>query len=214
MTNRQALIWAAALGLLVCVGVRASADVLNFDDITVSDPRNGDPLPIDYHGFNWGDANGNPEFFLETDADYEGPNSFYHNLYGAPSSPNAIANNAGVESVTISRSTPFFFDGADFSSFVGNNVYQPFSTRDVTLTGFLNGQQLGNSDTFRVSDTGYVFTNPNFGGPIDTLQVESAPSSLNDGAFYLLDNFTFHEVPEPASLGLLCLPALLLRRRA
>lgn len=212
MTKNRFWVVTAALGASALTGLAARADVLNFDDITVVDQTNGDSLPSSYHGFNFGQSDGT--FFIETDADYQDP-SHYNNSYGAPSAPNAIANNGGAGLVTISNNVPFVFNGADFAAFAQSNGYTPTSDRNVTLTGYLGGIEVGSPMTFRLSPSKYTFESVDFGGPIDTLQIDSNPASVGDASYYLLDNFTYNaSVPEPASLAVLGCGAMLLFRRS
>jgi hypothetical protein len=187
-------VWAAACGAILAGGLApARADVLNFDDITVSDPRNGQSMPAVYHGFNVG-----PQFFVETDSDYEGPSSFYMNSYGAATAPNAISNDSGAALTSISRSTAFDFTGADVSSFAGLNQYQVTSARTLTLTGFLGGVQVGAPVVVTLDPTAYHFATVGFNN-VDTVKFAAAgggPEAAGGPteSFFLLDDFTFSEV--------------------
>ena len=130
MPGRSKCLWAAVALLVAPPAARAAQVVLNFDDIVVSNPAQGAFVPTGYGGFNWGiDAANNPLFFVENDADYQkvpasSTDSGYANTYGAPSAPNAIANNNGLASTSISSSIPFDFVGANFAAFAGYDVFQ------------------------------------------------------------------------------------------
>ena len=211
-SGRVRIAWVAAVSGALAWTSAARATVLNFDDLPAPPTHDQSFVPDTYAGFNFDDSNGNPQWFVETDSDYTGPNSFYQNSYGAASSPNAIGNSGGALLATISRDTPFNFVGADFTSFAGFDSYQLSSSEYVTLQGYLNGSPVTAPVSAHLTPTGYQFVTANFNN-IDTLAIEASPSSTADQSFYLLDNLTYTEVPEPGMLWAGALAFLVCRRR-
>ena len=211
MPGRDKWLWAAVALLVLPHAARAAQVVLNFDDIPVKDPAMGVFVPSGYGGFNWGtDAAMNSLFFVENNADYEKvpanpTDSGYANTYGAPSVPNAIANNTGLASTSILRSAPFDFVGASFASFAGYDVFQTTSAQTLTITGSRLGNIVG-SMSIALDPAAYHFVNVGFnnidtitftaGGGNSTIPDPTDPTKFLPGGFFLMDNLTY--VPEIA----------------
>lgn len=187
---------ASVVGLLFAGTRPAEAAVLTFDNLTTEDPTD-DPVPRRMAGFDFG-----PEAFsLLSDSEYTGPAgpSGFGNSYGSPSGAYAAFNTKGVTFLLIRRDTRFNFTGADFASFAERNAFQDFSARSITLRGFRDEQLVGQV-TAPLSPARYDFVSAAFA---DVDQVAFVSSGLNPQAgtdvFYVFDNFTFAEVPEPGT---------------
>jgi hypothetical protein len=227
----RAGIQALAIGaLLLGMAARGSATTLNFDSIPT--PKCNalaaaiDPITAGYGGFTW-DGN----LAVECDTDYKGPSSTFFNSYGAPSSSNAIYNQAGTLSVTIKRGTLFDFDGATVYGWTLSDLVDlpdQITAQSITIKGWSGGVggTLRGSETITLdgADTtaglGYKAAG-SISGDIDTLQITTPAINGTYGNFWLLDDFQYHDagtttVPEPASallLGSGIVGLLALRRR-
>ena len=206
MSGRSKWLWAAVTLLVLPRAGQAGQVVLGFDDIPVPLPAQGEFVPSGYGGFNWGaDASNSSLFFVENDADYEKvpgspTDTGYANTYGAPSAPNAVANNTGLASTSISRSAPFDFVGASFASFGGYDVFQSTSAQTLTITGSRLGNTVG-SMTIALDAAGYHFVNVGFdhidtitftaGGGNSTIPDPTDPTKFLPGGFFLMDNLTY-----------------------
>jgi len=80
------------------------------------------------------------------------------------------------------------FNGAWFAG-------QPTTT--VQFEGFLNGQMVFSSDVLTTSNVP-TFLSSNYNGMVDTIHVLS-----NAPDFFIMDDVTYNEVPEPGSLVLM-----------
>jgi hypothetical protein len=217
---------------LIGMAAPGSATTLNFDSIVTKHCTPGtvtpDILNIDaagYGGFTW-DAN----FGVECNADYTGA-AGWNNSSGAPSSPNAIYNQAGVLSVTIKRGTLFDFDGATVYGWTSSDLVDlldQITAQSITIKGWSGGVggTLKGSETITLDGAdgttglGYKAAG-SISGDIDTLQITTPAINGTSGNFWLLDDFQYHDagtttVPEPASallLGSGIVGLLALRRR-
>lgn len=166
--------------------------VLTFDDVS-ADTVTPVPIPPGYGGVNWA-----------ADMSIYGPSQ---PPYDPESSPNRILFGGTRFSYEESQVTfiggPKIFDGAYFSGYeliwfrlyVGGSLIAQSPV--LNLGGFDSG---GSGPTFLPS--GYP-------GPVDQVGIQGYRG------FFVMDNFTFHEVPEPSSV-FLCLAtifATLMRRR-
>ena len=70
-------------------------------------------------------------------------------------------------------------------------------TTTVQFEGFLNGQQVFTSGTLTMSDVP-TFLDSGYNGMVDTIHVLS-----NAPDFFVMDDVTFNQVPEPGSLVLM-----------
>jgi len=183
----------SAIGLLLTGTHLAGAAVLTFDDITTEDPTE-EPVPEQTGGFDFGPG----QFSLITDSEYTDPSGF-NNSYGSPSGEYAAFNSDGIDFLLISRDTRFNFTGADFTSFAKDDQFQDDSARTITLRGF-RGELIAGEVTAPLSSDNYEFVSANFE---DIDQVAFISSSVDPqtspDAFYVFDNFTFAEVPEPGA---------------
>src|SRR5207302_1155292 len=80
--------------------------------------------------------------------------------------------------------------------------YQDESATQITLQGWRNGAAVGAPVTVNLDPAAYHMVAANFPN-VDTVTFSASGGIDPDGAsFYLLDDFTFTEVPEPTSLSL------------
>src|ERR1017187_6876747 len=84
-------------------------------------------LPVGYGGFTW-----NNSFWAINNGYYDGA---WGNTYGAPSGA-AAYNGPGSSPITMNSATPFYFDGADFSTFAGNDAYSSMSSVTLTISAY------------------------------------------------------------------------------
>lgn len=174
---------------LVLAAPFASATVLTFDDIT--SPDGYVPALGNYGGLDWSSS---------TWAAFNGP----QDPFTAHSGDWRVATGWGSDDAgsTIRFLSPTVFDGAWFAGY-----------EDVTVTFLLyaGGQLVATSSTLGLSGTS-AFLASGWDGAIDTLVVSSAAQ-----AGYVMDDFSFHQVPEPGSIVLVLAGLGLLvavRRRA
>ena len=184
--QKAALASAVVFGLGAAVA-SATPTVVNFDDLPQPLPQQSVFVPQNYGSdfFDWG----NQQFFAEHDTDYK---NNYQNTYGAPSAPNAIANDGGAPLTNVSRTYPFNFQSLALSSFAGFNAYQASSADTLTITGLRLGVVVG-TKTVALDPTGYhnVITNWR---DIDTVRLQASGSDVPNQAYFLMDNFTYTPV--------------------
>jgi hypothetical protein len=198
MRRFEVLLTALSLSLLLAANIsQAAVIVVDFDDLSTPNSGGGasdwGSVPASYSGLTWSGWE-----VTKADGSAGSYQAVYGNSYGAPSSAN-FAYNGGSGNFTVSTSSsPFYFLGADVTSFVQNNTYQSFSAQNMTLLGYL-GNVLVDSYTMSVSQNSFTPTTRALAGPIDTLVVQSDGAG-GDGRYWGLDNLTYSSVPEPASI--------------
>lgn len=190
--HKAAVAAVAVMGLGAAVA-SATPTIANFDDIPQPLPRQSVFVPQTYgnDGIDWGTN----QFFVEANSDYQGPTSFYHNSYGAPSGPNAISNDGGAQLTQISRDNPFNFNTVDLSSFAGLDSYQKQSATVLTITGLRLGNVVG-TKTVALDDIGYHTVALNWRG-VDTVSFKASGSldpTLPNGGYFLMDNVAYTPV--------------------
>jgi hypothetical protein len=109
--------------------------------------------------------------------------------------------------------------GASVSTFAGLNGYESTSAHTLTVSGSLLGVPvIAATASTTLSPTSYAFFNPSFAGPIDTIKFTTSggvdtQTPAKPGGFFLFDNFTYTDVPEPGALALLGVGGLICLRR-
>jgi hypothetical protein len=184
-------------------GIAAGAEVLNFDDLSAAP---GGVVPASYGGFDFGDG----QFFLQSDAEYTAaaPDG-YGNTYSAPSPSYAAGNDPARASFTVSRGEPFDFLGAAFSTFGAFDEFQDYSATSVRVEGFDGATPVGELTAALAAD-GYAFVPAGFEGVTSVVLTPDGPGA---DRYFLLDDFTYAEVPEPATAAAVALLAGLLSGR-
>ena len=177
--------------LIAAMPFAAHATVLTFGPVC-SGACVDVPIPSGYGGFTW-----DPSFYAVSNTTYE---NNYSNTYGAPSG-GAAFNAGGSTPVSLSSSTPFFFNGADFSSFAGNDTYQSYSSLTVTIAGFDSSMNLVGVCSQTLSASSYNFLTCDLAN-VSTLVFHNDTGQA--GHWWLMDDFTYNgTTPEPGSLMLL-----------
>ncbi len=190
----------AAAAALACLVPVASADVLNFDDMT------GGPLPFSsaYHGFTFTYITGSRTAACSycvgswywDDHNDVAPDA--KNYFKSPSTSmwtdyDQFAVPSHSESKDIKAAAPVTFDGAYFTSV--------FDGGDVTFNMYLGGLLVHTSATLlnmqRADAPAYLASG--YAGLVDTITVTGW------NGYYAMDNFTFTTVtvPEPSSYALI-----------
>jgi hypothetical protein len=124
--------------------------------------------------------------------------STYANTYGAPSG-GAAYNGFGDDGTTLTSATPFFFNGADFSTWAGNDTYQSYSSLTVTIAGFDSSMNLVGVCSQTLSAASYNFLTCDLAN-VSTLVFHN--DILTSGHWWLMDDFTYNgtTTPEPGTL--------------
>jgi len=145
--------------------------------------------PTSYDGFTW---NG---WEVINGQQFNGV--YGGSVFSGPWPNNAVYNGGDGNLVVTTSGSEFDFVNADFSFWPGVGGA---AASDVTITGFLGGNQVGSPITVTLSSTGFVPTPIDLNG-IDTVQFQSSGT----GQYWLMDNMTVagSTVPEPASLALM-----------
>lgn len=114
-----------------------ASTILNFDDLLTTQNQGGmlwDPMPLNYGGLVW------TNWDVDNIATYK---SVYNNTLVNNSSTNAVATSTGAMTVTAAAGGTFDFEGAAFSTWAQNNAFASYSASTLTITGWLNGTQVG-----------------------------------------------------------------------
>jgi hypothetical protein len=165
------------IGLFMLAMVNTvSATVLDFETGDISN----------YGGFIWNNME------LYSYADY---NSGYFNTLPAVSG-DRFAFNGGGTSASLSNGSDFNFNGAYLTGWLYNNAEWYANAHSVTIDGYNNGALV---DTYvaNLSLGAMTYFNVAMNG-VDQLVF------TGDGSrWFLMDNFTYNAVPEPATMLLL-----------
>jgi hypothetical protein len=170
----------AILAAAVVGHFNATGSILNFDDLSDG------TMPSSYQAFGWNGWGA-----------YDGGSyqSVYGNTYGGSSANKFVYNAFGVLTVTTTGGT-FDFNGADVSTWAGNNAFQGYSSHTLTVKGY-NGATLVGSVTVNLSTTQFTPLVANF---IGVNKLEFSNDGI-DGHWWLLDNFQYNApVPEPTTM--------------
>jgi hypothetical protein len=94
------------------------------------------------------------------------------------------------------------FNGADFSSFAGNDAYQSYSSTTITIDAYDAGSNFLGSCGASLSPSSYNFLTCNIAN-VSTLVFHNDTGT--SGRWWLMDDFTYNQsaTPEPGSLMLL-----------
>jgi len=141
--------------------------------------------------------------------------SSYGNTYGAPSGAAAF-NAFGDDGTSVSSASPFFFNGADFTSWAGNDSYQSYSSTTITIDAYDALSNFLGSCGATLSPSSYNFVNCNIAN-VSTLVFHNDIGTA--GHWWLMDDFTYNgtTTPEPGTLvmfgsGVLGLAGVIRRR--
>lgn len=162
-------------------------------------------MPAGYGGFTW-----DPNIYVVSNTYFMGG---YGNTYGAPSG--GAAFNAFGDSPVMVSSSPFYFSGADFTTWAGGDAYQGYSSVTVTIDAYDALSNHIGSVTATLSPTGYNFVTANFANVSELVFTNDCGSC--SGRWWLMDNFTYNPTPEPGTLlmfgsGVLGLAGLIRRK--
>lgn len=213
-----------ALGAGICFpGVALANFTIGFDDVTdgvlQTPPYTTAALPTNYLGFSWS-STGSGFWGVVDNASYRTGISgvvSWNNNFDFPSNPNAVLNedgNVGAPRVTLARTTPFNLVSAYFGDWTQNSINNFFGASSLTLTGYLNGVQVGLPLTFNLSPGPLQFQAINFTG-VDKVTFDA--TSGGAGYYFLMDNMVSNVPLPPSALlvgtGILGLVGLGWRRR-
>jgi hypothetical protein len=164
----------------ISLDAKANATVLTFDRIGTDDINS---IDNGYGGFNW-----NNMYYIK---DTYRPGSGYDN--GTVSGSYTAFNPFGTSASLTRTGSPFDFNSVYLTAAWKNDL-------SVTVEGFLGGVQKY-SQTVAVNTAGPQLFNFNFAG-VDTLKFSSssASASLPSSNNFAMDNFTYKQVPEPATI--------------
>ena len=176
--------------LILALPIFTYATVLTFGPLC-SGGCSGTQVPDGYGGFTW-----NGGFYGEGNGNYD---SIYGNTYGAPSG-GAAYNGFGNSPLTMSSATPFYFNGADFTTWAENDAYASFSSFTVTIAAYDASSTFIGSVTASLSPSSYNFVTGNFAN-VSSLVFTNDCGSCS-GLWYLMDDFTYNAqtTPEPGTL--------------
>jgi hypothetical protein len=174
--------------------------VLGFDDLAYGQIVTGSS----YGELSWeqGNLGFSNQVGLWVTPDLSGP-SYPH------SGPHNLVNGGGSTLIGIGFPKPADIAGA-FIAVQGNGA-SAWAHR-LRVHGFAEGLEVGVTDWFEPITTTPTWFDMSALRNVDRILFETPPI-LENQAYYGLDDLTFTYVPEPASLSLLALGGLLLRRR-
>ncbi|MGA9567764.1 MAG: PEP-CTERM sorting domain-containing protein [Candidatus Korobacteraceae bacterium] len=183
-------LWLTAL-VVLALPIFSFATVLTFGPLC-SGTCVGPAVPDGYGGLTW-----NGGFYAVGNGYYD---STYGNTYGAPSG-GAAYNAFGNSPLTVNSASPFYFTGADFTSWAQFDAYASFSSVTVTIDAYDALSNHIGSVTATLSPTGYNFVTADFAN-VSSLVFTNDCGSCG-GRWYLMDDFTYTPTPEPGTLVLL-----------
>src|SRR5271165_2266589 len=182
---------AVGLLLFLAVPVLGHATVLTFGPICSGNCVNL-VIPDGYGGFTW-----NGEFWGVGNTFFQG----YGNSYGAPS------GGAGGNILLVadmSSPTPFFFNGADFSTFAENDAYWYGAAESLTIQALdASSNVVGQVANIVLSPTGYNYVTANIAN-VTTLDFYASTYGGCSICRWEMDDFTYNQspVPEPGTAAL------------
>jgi hypothetical protein len=141
-------------------------------------------------GFEWN--------FIEVERITDYQKTFNNKNITFPSSPLAALNGGqtgGNELVSFSSSRPFVIEGAYFSTWAQNNNVVSYSSKGLTVTGYLDGNVVGSTKFSLTPD--FVWQDLKF-GLVDL--VEFRHLEKDDVHWWLMDNVQVSAVPLPNTL--------------
>jgi hypothetical protein len=160
----------------------APPTVLTFDDINT--PAGNTPMPPGYGGLSWPINMGVSRGSLPVYAPQSPPKFVLFDLN----------NDSGrVESLVTFISGPKIFDGAYFSGYYDVQLKLYSGVTLVSTSSILSLGDIGSGPTFL--ESGYA-------GPVDSVGI------VGERGYFVMDNFTFEQVPEPSALTLLVVGAI------
>jgi hypothetical protein len=171
----------------------AGSYTITFDEVTVQ-PVNWGVVPDGYMEFDWN--------FIEFQRNNDYRNTYNNKNITFPSPPYAALNggeSGGNEVVSFASARPFELEGGFFGTWAQNNTFAGFSSRGLTVTGYLGRTEVG-SQTFALT--------PNFAwqefdfGPVTMVQFTHLEH--DNAHWWLMDNLKLSAVPLPTTLGLFC----------
>jgi hypothetical protein len=199
--NLLKMVLVLALGIAIGLPGMALAITLNFDDVAAGPTlatSPATPLAVNYGGFTWSGVT--PGYWGVMDnASY---NSNYSNSITFPSGNNVVINEDGIigaTKVSISKATPFNFNGAFFGTWTKNSNENHYGASQITLNGYLNNMAVGSPVILSLSAGPLAWQNVNLNN-IDKLDFTATFGGK--GNYFLMDNVQVSSVPLPPSVWL------------
>ena len=173
------------------------AEVLSFDDLASDYVLTGS----NYGGLTWEAGNAG---YMGTPGLWKMPaiKRYPHSGLGS------ISNINGSTQIGIGFGIPMYVQGA----YIAGQGDALSWTTGLRVLGYRDGALVGTTPWFTNIDTSPDWLAMNF-GRVDRIVFESLPVNLG-GGWFGMDDLTYSATPEPASLAMLALGGLFLRRRA
>jgi hypothetical protein len=174
-----------------------SQTLVTFEDLSAAPPGN---IPKGYEGLTWSNLWVlNAILWADGGA---GTNGYYYGMV----SPSNVAFNAGGQPAEIDSATSFNFFSAYLTGAWNSNL-------NIDVQGFRNGTLIYDQTVVAAATNATLFTFNYM--DIDRLYFDSyggQPAGFPNGGgvIFAMDNFTFDFIPEPSSLLLASVGALLL----
>ena len=203
--------------LILFMIATVNAEVINFDDLEGLlgiNPNNTpgvywgpDPVGFETNGFVFDMSLMGEDYFQSV---YSNSSSFPSSNIAAYSTAASFATNP-FDQVTVSNDSLFNFIGASFGGFTSNDDVAWYAATGLLIEGFANGS-LVNSVLFDSLNPGFQQNYVGLFG-VDTLVFTAFIGTYDysnlgllnsgDGSYWMMDNFEYTNVPEPATLLLL-----------
>ena len=192
---------------LVAAGLAASsanAEILTFDDVSVSSFQS---IPGTYHGYIF-------NYFAFIGPNFS-PSGYRNGVVSGANSACGCASDSGAAYSSISSASLFNLDSGFFTSAWNNNA-------TLSITGLLNGATVYTASSL-ISVGGPTLLNLGFNGINEVRFAVSGGTSANlagSGNYFAVDNLSLNAaaVPEPATWGMMILgfglAGAAIRRRA